>query len=56
MTQVVKNLFAMQETWVQFQGQEESLEERNSPLAIFLPTTESHEQKKPGGLESMGLQ
>ena len=25
-TQVVKNLFAMQETWVQFQGQEDLLE------------------------------
>ena len=53
--QSVKNLPAMQETWVQSLGQEDPLEKEtathSSILAWRIPWTE-----KPGGLESMGLQ
>ena len=52
---MVKNLPAMQETWVQSLGQEESLEKEvaahSSILACGIPWTE-----EPGGLQSMGLQ
>ena len=44
MTQMVKNLPAMQETWVQFLSQEDPLEEemgtRSSILAWRIPWTE----------------
>ena len=53
--QMVKNLLAMQETWVQFLGQEDPLEEKmathSSILAWRIPWTE-----EPGGLQSMGWQ
>ena len=53
--QLVKNLPAMQETWVQFQGWEDRLEKEmaihSSILAWKIPWTE-----EPGGLQSMGLQ
>ena len=53
--QSVKNLPAMQDTWVQSLGQEDPLEKEtathSSILAWRIPWTE-----KPGGLESMGLQ
>ena len=53
MTQMVKNLPAMQETWVQSLGLEDPLEKRmaihSSILAWRIPWTE------PGGLQSMGL-
>ena len=53
--QMVKNLLAMQETWVQFLGQEGPLEEKmathSSILAWRIPWTE-----EPGGLQSMGWQ
>ena len=53
--QVVKNLLAMQETGVQFLGQEDPLEKRtvihSSNLAWRIPWTE-----KPGGLQSLGSQ
>ena len=53
MTQMVKNLPAMQETWVQYQGWEDPLEEEmathSSILAWKIPWTE-----KCGGLQSMG--
>ena len=53
--QMVKNLPAMCETWVQSLGQEDSLEEematQSSILAWRIPRTE-----EPGGLQSMGLQ
>ena len=53
--QVVKNLPAMQETWVQSLGQEDPLEKgmatHSSILAWEIPWTE-----EPGGLQSMGLQ
>ena len=55
MTQLVKNLPAMQETWVPFLGQEDPLEKEmathSSILAWKIPWTE-----EPGKLQSMGLQ
>ena len=52
---VVKNLPAMQESWIQFQGQEEPLEKgmatHSNILAWRIPWTE-----EPGGLWSMRLQ
>ena len=54
-SQVVKNLPAMQETQVQSLGQEDPLEgemaTHSSILAWEIPWTE-----EPGGLQSMGLQ
>ena len=54
-TQLVKNLPAMQETWVRFLGQEDPLEKEmtihSSILAWEIPWTE-----EPGRLQSMGLQ
>ena len=53
--QMVKNLPAMQETSLQFLGQEEPLENgmatHSSILAWRIPCTE-----KPGGLSALGLQ
>ena len=53
--QMVKNLPAMQKTWVQFLGLEDSLEEgmatKASILAWKIPWIED-----PGGLQSMGSQ
>ena len=53
--QMVKNLPAMQETWVQFLGWEDPPEKEmaahSSILAWRVPWT-----KEPGGLQSMGLQ
>ena len=50
--QMIKNLSAMQETWVQSPGQEGPLEKglatHSSILACRIPSTE-----EPGGLESM---
>ena len=55
MTQMVKNLPAIQETQVQFLGQEDPLEKEMAPHSSFLawkiPWTE-----EPGGLQSMRLQ
>ena len=52
---MVKNLPAMQETWVQYLGQDDPLEKGmatpSSILAWKIPWTE-----EPGGLWSMGLQ
>ena len=52
---VVNNLPAMQETWFQSLGQEDSLEEEMVPyfsnLSWEIPWTE-----EPGGLQSMGSQ
>ena len=52
---MVKNLPAMQETWVRSLGQEDPLEEgmatHTSILAWKIPWTE-----EPGGLQPMGLQ
>ena len=53
--QIVKNLPAMQETWVQSLGQKDPLEEEMathfSILAWRIPWTE-----EPGGQQSMGSQ
>ena len=53
MAQLVKNLPAMQETWIQALGQEDTLEKElathSSTLAWRIPQTE-----EPGGLLSMG--
>ena len=53
MAQTVKNLPAMQETWVQSLGWEDPLEKatHSSILAWRIPRTE-----EPGGLQSMGSQ
>ena len=55
MAQTVKNLPAMQETWVRFLGWEDPLEKgvatHSSILAWRIPWTE-----EPGRLQSMGLQ
>ena len=52
--QRVKNLLAMQETWVRSRGQEDPLEKgvatHSSILAWRIPWTE-----EPGGLQSMGV-
>ena len=52
--QMVKNLRAMQETWVRSLGQEDPLEKgmatHSSFLAWKIPWTEG-----PGGLQSMGV-
>ena len=52
---VVKNLHAMQETWIRSLGQKDPLEEEMathcSTLAWRIPWTE-----EPNGLQSMGLQ
>ena len=53
-TQLVKNLPAMQAIWVRFLGQEDSLEKEmathSNILAWKIPGTE-----EPGGLQSMGV-
>ena len=46
--QMVKNLPAMQETWVQFLGQEDALE-KGMATHSSIPQTE-----EPSGLQSMG--
>ena len=55
MAQMVKNLPAMQETWVQSLGQEDPLEKgmatHSSILAWRIPSSE-----EPGGLQSIGSQ
>ena len=54
-TQMVKNLLTMRETWVQCLGQEDRLEKgtatHSSILAWIIPWTE-----QPGSLQSMGSQ
>ena len=55
MSQIVKNLPALQETWVGSLGREDPLEKRmdshSSILVWRIPWTE-----EPGRLQSMGLQ
>ena len=55
MAQIIKNLPAMQETWVPSLGQEDPLEKEmaihSSILAQRIPWTE-----EPGGLQFIGLQ
>ena len=55
MAQMVKNPPAIQETWVQYLGWEDPLEEEmathSNIRALKIPRTE-----EPGGLQSMGSQ
>ena len=53
--QMVKNLPAMQETWVLSLGWEYPLEKTWQPTPVFLPG-ESPETEEPGELESIGWQ
>ena len=53
--QTVKNLPAMQETWVQSLGWEEPLKEGMATHSSILPG-ESPWTEEPGGLQSMGPQ
>ena len=54
-TQMVKNMPAIWETWVRSLGWEDPLEEGMATTPVFLPG-ESLWTHEPGGLESMGLQ
>ena len=54
MAQLVKNLPAMLETWIQSLGWEDPLEEGMATLIFLLG--ESPWREEPGGLESMGSQ
>ena len=52
---MVKNLPAMQETWVRSLGWQDPLEEGVATHSIFLPG-DSPWTEEPGGLQSMGSQ
>ena len=52
---MVKNLPAVQETWVQSLGWKDPLEKGMPPTPVFLPG-ESPWTEEPGGLQSMGSQ
>ena len=52
MAQMVKNLPAMQETWVQFLGGEDPLEKEMAIHSSILPWKIPW-MEKPGGLQSM---
>ena len=51
--QMVKNLPAMQETWVQSLGWEDPWRRERLPTPVFLPG-ESHEQRNVGGYSPWG--
>ena len=51
--QLVKSLPAIQETWVQFLGQEDPLERKWQPSSVFLPG-ESHGQMSLAGYSPWG--
>ena len=53
--QTIKNLPAVQETWVGSLGWEDPLEEGMATTPVFLPG-ESPWTEESGGLQSMGLQ
>ena len=53
MSQVVKNLPALQETWVQSLGQEHPLEKRMATTPAFLPG-EFHGQRSLAGYSPQG--
>ena len=55
MAQMVKNLPAMQETWVQSLGWKDRLKESMAAIPVFLPG-ESPWTEEPGELQSMGSQ
>ena len=54
MGQSIKNPPAIGETWLQFLGREDPLEEGMEPTPVFLPG-ESTWTEVPGWLQSMGL-
>ena len=54
-TQTVKNLPALWETWVRSLAWEDPLEEGVQPTPVFLPG-ESPWTEEPGGQQSMGSQ
>ena len=63
MTQIVKNLSAMWETWVRSLGWDDPLEEGMGPTPVFLQYSSSiqytpapTETEEPGGLQSTGSQ
>ena len=51
--QMVKNLPAIQETWVQSLGWEDPWRRERLPTPVFLPG-ESHEQRNLGGYSPWG--
>ena len=53
--QMVKNLPAVQETWVRSLGLEDPLKEEMEPTPVFLPG-ESPWIEEPGRLQSIGSQ
>ena len=55
MAQIVKNLSAMQDTWVPSLGQEDPLEKGMVTHSSMLPWRIPWKEE-PGGLQSMGLQ
>ena len=55
MTQRVKHLPGMQETWVRSLGQEDLLQKEMAALSNIF-TWEIPRTEEPGGLQSMGLQ
>ena len=57
MAQLVKNLLAMQQTWVQTLGQEDPLEKEMATQSSILMPGESHGQRSLAGyIQSMGSQ
>ena len=52
LAQMIKNLPALQETWVQSVGQEEPLEKEMATYSIIL-AWKSPWSEEPGGLQSM---
>ena len=54
-SQLVKNLPAMQETWVQSLGQKDPLEKEMATYSS-IPAWKISWSKEPGGLQSMGSQ
>ena len=56
MAQTVKNLPAMQETWVRALCQEDPLEKEMATHSSILFPGESPRTEEPGGLQSMGSQ
>ena len=53
--QMIKNLPVVQETWVRFLGQEETLEKEMATHSC-IPAWKVPWTEEPGGLQSMGLQ
>ena len=54
--QMVKNLPALQEIWVQSLGRKDSLENRKATHSSILPGEFHGQREEPGGLQSMESQ